>query len=174
MGMDSENQSRPRWWQIVLVGRNPKRTLLRIVGLVVLCLVTYKFALLPIRVQGVSMLPTYAENGVNCVNRLAYRFHEPQRGDVVAIRLRAGEHIMFMKRIVGLPGEMVGFHEGHVVVNGQVLDEPYLKRVSDWERPAEKVQADEYFVVGDNRSMLQTEHEFGCAKRSQIVGRVML
>ena len=55
------------------------------------------------------MLPTYRDHGVNFVNRLAYVFHEPRRGDVVAIRTLAGEHVMYMKRIVGLPGETVTF-----------------------------------------------------------------
>ena len=56
------------------------------------------------------MLPTYRSNRVNFVNRLSYRFHEPRRGDVVAIRL-SGFSVMFMKRIIGLPGESVAFHE---------------------------------------------------------------
>ena len=97
---------RPRapWWQIVTVGRNPKWTLARIVATVIFCFVVYNFALRPIRVQGISMLPTYSEHGINCINLLAYRFHPPQRGDVVAIQLQAGPHVMLMKRIVGLPG----------------------------------------------------------------------
>jgi signal peptidase I len=174
--METQSQGAPRspWWQIILVGRKPKWTLARIGLMVGICFATYNFALRPIRVKGISMLPTYKESGINCINLLAYRFRPPQRGDVVAIQLQAGAHIMLMKRIVGLPGEMVGFHKGYVVVNGEVLKEPYLQRGSDWERPAEQVAADEYFVVGDNRTMPQSEHEFGHVPRALILGKVLL
>ena len=75
------------WLQVVLIGRNPKRTLIRIVILTVGVVLVSKLLLLPIRVDGVSMLPTYKDRQVNFVNRAAYAFHEPRRGDVVAIRL---------------------------------------------------------------------------------------
>jgi signal peptidase I len=167
------NAPEANWVTRVTIGRDPKRTLVRIVIWVGLILLIYRFALLPIRVQGISMLPTYKENGINFVNRLAYLFHPPQRGDVVAIRL-AGEHIMFCKRIVGLPGESVAFHQGRLLINGQALEEPYLKKECNWEEPAEQVDVDEYFVVGDNRSMDYSLHEKGRALRSRIVGKLLL
>jgi len=121
-------QSRlPRWLQIVLIGRNPKVTLVRVTVLAVTCFVVFRFILLPARIEGISMLPTYKDRSVNLVNRLAYRWHEPRRGDVVGIRL-AGPHVMYMKRIIGLPGETVAFVNGRVLINGEVLDEPYEKR----------------------------------------------
>src|SRR6266849_1111104 len=92
---------KPTWLQTVLIGRNPRRALLRSCLLVIACLLISRFVLLPIRVEGASMLPTYKENGVNFVNRLAYVWSQPKRGDVVGIRL-AGPHIMFMKRITHL------------------------------------------------------------------------
>jgi len=173
MGTNDVSSPEVDWVTRVMIGRDPKRTLVRILIWVGLVLVLYRFVLLPIRVQGISMLPTYKENGVNAVNRLAYLFHPPQRGDVVAIRL-AGEHIMFCKRIVGLPGETIAFHQGHILINGQPLDEPYLKRECNWEEPAERVGPDEYFVVGDNRSMDYALHEKGRATRNRIVGKLLL
>jgi signal peptidase I len=157
----------------MVFGRNPKVTLLRCVALVITCLVTFKFVLLPIRVSGASMLPTYKENGINFVNRLAYRFHPPRRGDVVAIRL-AGEHVMYMKRILALPGETIAFHEGRAFINGRLFSEPYVKLACAWEHPAETVGPDEYFVVGDNRSMDWSDHIKGMATRERIVGKVLL
>jgi signal peptidase I len=164
---------RQPWWQVITIGRNPKRTLVRIIVLVSVCIVMFKFVLLPIRVDGISMLPTYQEKSINCLNLLAYVFHEPQRGDVVGIRL-AGRHIMYMKRIVGLPGETVGFHEGRLVVNGQVIPEPYVKYPCSWEREAEQVRPDEYYVVGDNRSMALIDHTEGRARRERIMGKMLL
>src|SRR5580765_6134499 len=115
----------PSFLRAVVIGRKPKFTLIRIVVLVAAIFLTRQFALLPIKVMGPSMLPTYQDNGVNVVNRLAYLQREPQRGDVVAIRT-SGVSIMYMKRVIGLPGETVAFHEGHAVINGRMLDEPYV------------------------------------------------
>jgi signal peptidase I len=161
----------------ILIGRNPKRTLVRIIILVVVSVVVFKFILLPVKVDGPSMLPTYAETGVNFVNRLAYLSHEPRRGDVVAIRT-TGESIMYMKRIVGLPGETVSFHEGKLFINGKPFDEPYEKWRCYWEddgiHTPRILAADEYFFVGDNRTMPMQSHTFGAAKRKRIVGKILL
>jgi len=172
MGTSTEAK-KPSWLLAVLIGRKPKRTLIRIAVLVLITLTASRFVLVPIRVQGGSMLPTYRSNGVNFVNRLSYLFHEPQRGDVVAIRTTSIE-IMFMKRIVGLPGESVGFHNGRVVINGRMLDEPYVKYPSFWEHAPRTLGPNEYYCVGDNRSMPQSDHTEGMAERERIVGKVLL
>ena len=156
----------------MLVGRKPRWTLVRIIVLVAVCFVVFGFILQPIKVDGVSMLPTYSENGINCVNCLAYAFHEPRRGDVVSIKL-AGKHLMYLKRIVGLPGETISFHHGHAYINGELLPEPYIKYPCRWEIEPERIGPDEYFVVGDNRSMYHKDHEKGRAQRSRILGKVM-
>src|SRR5215472_18302985 len=126
MGIKAESAEPSHWVRTILIGRKPGFTLVRIVILVVTCFILSKFVLLPIRIEGISMFPTYKDRHINFINRLAYSFHEPRRGDVVGIRLAPGESIMYLKRIVGLPGEEIGFHKGHVVVNGQSLPEPYL------------------------------------------------
>jgi signal peptidase I len=163
----------PRWLSIVVMGCNPKATLARVAVLIVTCFIVFKFILLPIRVEGISMLPTYKDRSVNFVNRLAYVWHEPQRGDVVSIRL-AGPHVMYLKRIIGLPGETVAFVDGRVLINGEVLDEPYEKTPCDWNCPPVKLGPDEYFVVGDNRTMPSDNHVFGKAGRDRIVGKALL
>ena len=119
------------------------------------------------------MLPTYNDHRINFVNRVVYRFHKPQRGDVVAIRT-SGISIMYMKRVIGVPGETVAFHEGHAMINGVVLDEPYVKRPCDWERAAVTLGPNEYFFVGDNRSMPQVDHTFGRGERERIIGKILL
>lgn len=172
--MAEENKSfLPRWLQIVLIGRRPRYTALRIAVLVPAVFLTARFFLWPLRVQGPSMLPTYRESGINFLNRLAYLFHEPRRGDVVAIRL-AGPSIMFMKRVVGRPGETVEFIDGQLYVDGKPLPEPYVQFPCRWNRPPYKLGPDEYFVVGDNRSMPIFDHEHGAAKRERILGKVLL
>jgi signal peptidase I len=168
-----EQRRLPRWVRIIVMGRNPKNTLMRVAILIVVSIVVFTFILLPIRVEGISMLPTYRDRSVNFVNRLAYLRHEPQRGDVVSIRL-AGLHRMYLKRIIGLPGETVAFEKGRVLINGEVLDEPYQKSPCDWYYPPVKLGPDEYFAVGDNRTMPWTEHKMGRVGRDHIVGKAVL
>jgi signal peptidase I len=178
---DETGQSNPgpqrsplsRWMQIVAVGRNPRMTLVRVAVLIVTGFVIYKFVLLHIQIVGISMLPTYADRSTHFVNQIAYLWHEPQRGDVVAIRM-AGIHEMYMKRIIGLPGETVAFVDGRVLINGEVLDEPYEKTACDWNRDPVKLGATEYFVVGDNRTMPIELHTFGKVERNRIVGKAIL
>ncbi len=174
MGLTAEAAESPGWLQRVLIGRRPKRTLVRIVILVVVSVVVFKYVLQPVRVEGGSMLPTYKDHGVHFVNRLAYLFHGPRRGDVVAIRLLAGEHVMYMKRIVGLPGESVSFHFGRLYINGKPLDEPYVKFRGYWNHEPEPVGPDQYYFVGDNRDMPWDDHTKGRTERGQIVGKVIL
>jgi signal peptidase I len=161
------------WLRVLTIGRRPKATLVRIVVLAVTCFVTFGFILLPVRIEGISMQPTLHTGQLNCVNRLAYLRHEPQRGDIVSVRL-AGKHIMYMKRIIGLPGETVAFHEGHAVINGQPLAEPYVKLPCDWEMKPVLCSSTQYYVVGDNRSMPIELHTKGRAERDRIVGKLFL
>lgn len=169
------NQARQAsWGRTILIGRHPRRTLIRIGVIVVTCVLLRAFVVLPISVDGPSMLPTYKSGTVNFVNRLAYLRHEPRRGDVVTIRL-AGESVMFMKRVIGLPGETVAFSNGRLLVNGRALDEPYVKFKCNWDFVPDRSQLgeDEYYVVGDNRSMPPTDHTQGAAKRERIVGKLL-
>jgi signal peptidase I len=97
---------------------------------------------------------------------------EPARGDVVAIRL-AGPHMVYVKRIVGLPGERLAFVGGVIHINGVPLSEPYVKNQRPWDRPEVTLGAREYFAVGDNRGMEQGAHKFGIVDRERILGKVL-
>jgi signal peptidase I len=174
MGTTADAAPEPSGLNRVLFGRNPKRTLVRVIILLAVCGVVRGFVLLPIKVEGPSMLPTYQDNAVHVINRLSYLFHEPQRGDVVAIRFLAGEHIVYLKRIVGLPGETVAFHNGQLYINGQAVAEPYVRLRGNWEHEAKPVPLDRYYVVGDNRDMEFEEHEKGRPTRDLIVGKLLL
>jgi len=197
MQSEANKPGPPSWLRTIVIGRRPKWTLVRIVVLVVTCYIVFGFLLLVIRIEGPSMLPTYRTGRINLVNRLAYVRHEPRRRDIVAIRLSGAEYtawefvddlmhfrlnfdrlarpsVMYMKRVVGLPGETVEFAEGRLLVNGRVLDEPYVKFRYRWEMQPRKLGPDEYFVVGDNRVMAIEDHEKGVPLRNHIVGRVLL
>src|SRR5271170_508078 len=84
----SNKRSIGSWLRIAAVGRHPGKTLIRAGILALACFIIFRFILLPIRVTGVSMVPTYKDHSINFINRLAYFRHEPQRGDVVGIHLK--------------------------------------------------------------------------------------
>jgi signal peptidase I len=175
MATQAQSSGSLPWWCVILIGRRPKRTLVRIAVLVTACFVLFRFVLAPVRIQGPSMLPTYRSGQVRFINRLAYRFHEPRRGDVVAIKYSdLGKRVMLLKRIVGLPGETVAFQGGRLVIDGQTVEEPYVRYSCDWEMPPEADLPDEFYVVGDNRSMPRQYHEQGRAKRQRIIGKLLL
>ena len=173
MESGAHSSSSPGWLRTLTIGRNPKHTVIRIVVFVVMAFIIFKEILLPIQVVGISMLPTYPDKGIHFINTLAYFRVAPKRGDVVSIRF-AGESVMLLKRIIALPGETVAFENGRVLINGQVLDEPYEKWSCDWDRAPEKLGPDEYFVVGDNRTMAEVDHTFGKTDRKRIVGKIVL
>ena len=157
-------------WQRLMFGRNPRRTIIRIAVLTGVCFVLFKFVLLPIRVTGPSMEPTYRNGGVNFVNCWSYLSRKPQRGDVVAVRT-TGVSIMFLKRIIALPGETIAIKEGTVLINGEALDEPYVINRAPWEMSPVKVEPDRHFVIGDNRGMDQELHKFGKVETARILGK---
>ena len=158
--------------KIVTVGRNPKSTLTRTIFLGIFCFFLFRYVLIPIKVYGKSMEPAYRNGSINFVNTLCYLFHEPQRGDVVAIAM-TGTRVMLLKRIIGLPGETVAFLDGTLFINGRRFPEPYIKTDYQWTRDEVKNDGGEYFVAGDNRSVPISVHSLGRVKRRKIVGRVL-
>jgi signal peptidase I len=159
------------WWMRVVFGRNPKRTLVRLLCMILVSFVLFRFVLIPIRVSGLSMWPTYKEGKVSLVNHLAYRWKKPQRGDIVAIRIPEDPNVVLLKRIVGLPGERVLVKKGRVYINGELLTEPYTTKTKDGQSIRREVTLDEdqYFVIGDNRPI----SILGPILDQQILGKVL-
>jgi len=167
-------QNRPFWQRLARVlvfGRRPGWTLVRIALLVVSAVVVFTFVLLPVRIEGASMFPRCKEGEIHCVNRLAYWRREPARFEIVALRpVREGPFLL--KRVIGLPGEEVAIRRGVVHVNGQPLDEPHVRGRAPWEEHAVRLEAGQYLVIGDNRAIERALHSHGVAERWMIVGRL--
>ncbi|HZV34416.1 MAG TPA: signal peptidase I [Verrucomicrobiae bacterium] len=165
------------WARAIAIGRRPKRTLVRLVPVIVLGLITvlfFRFVLTPVRITGPSMIPTFQDGSIKFLNRLAYLRSEPKRGDIVGIRY-SGNHVLLVKRVVGLPGELVGFQYGRFYVNGKPLHEPYLNYpCAKWHSEPKTLGPNEYYVVGDNRSMPIDFHYQGAADRRRIIGKILL
>ena len=132
----------------------------------------FGWMLVPLRLSGISMLPTYQDGTLNFANRTAYWIGEPARGDVVAIRM-AGPHAFYVKRIIGMPGERIEIVAGAVTVNDEVLLEPTVTRRAPWTLAPVTLAPGEYFVVGDNRSMKIENHDLGRVSRRRIVGKLL-
>jgi signal peptidase I len=133
------------------------------------------------------------------VSKLAYRFHDPRRGDVVVfdspephaasddalpisivkdvlegIGLRQPDDDVLIKRVIGLPGETVEGRDGHVYIDGRLLTEPYLPQgVATETFLARQLGPDELWVMGDNRRNSRDSHVFGPIKQSSVIGRAI-
>ncbi|MBN1269598.1 MAG: signal peptidase I [Kiritimatiellae bacterium] len=158
----------PRWsrW---LWGRSLRRTLIRLVVLAILTWVVFGRLFPFVRIEGLSMEPSLRNGSIHLANRIEYRSAEPQRGDIVMIRM-AGTRVMYAKRVLGVPGDRVAFEHGTLVVNGTPVSEPYVVLDGAWNMPAVTLGPGEYFVAGDNRSMPLDAHTLGTVRRDRIAG----
>lgn len=129
----------------------------------------------PYIVQQASMLPTVQPNQLLLINRWTYRHHAPQRGDIV-VCTAPDEPGVLIKRIIGLPGETVDIRDRQVWINGQQLNEhTYLAEgIETWGTSSVTLDADHYFILGDNRNHSRDSRLFGAISNSQIVGRAEL
>jgi len=164
--------NKPSLARRLVIGRNPRVTLIRASLLALVFSVLFGFVLRPMRVKGFSMTPTYRDGSVNLLNRLAYRSSPPRRGDVVCIKTTGMRHL-YMKRVIGLPGERVAIVAGQVMIDGQPLDEPYVVDREKWNLPEKQLGPNECIVIGDNRQMDQSLHSWGRVTREKIAGKVL-
>ena len=119
----------------------------------------------PVVITGHSMSPTWSNGELTGVNKLAYVFHSPQRGDVVFVW--TGSELL-IKRIVALPGEEVSAHEGTFYVNGAPIQEPYVQFHGCWRIAPGKLGPGRFLIAGDNRSQTL----LSVVRRDRIVGRL--
>jgi signal peptidase I len=102
----------------------------------------------------------------------AYWWREPQVGDIVMIRL-AGDHVLFLKRVLAQPGDLVEFRHGELWVNGQPRPEPYVRWKWDWNSAPVRLGPNEYLVMGDRRDMPRSSHTGGVVQRDRIIGKLL-
>jgi signal peptidase I len=151
----------------------PKLTRAFLIRLVVVAAAVYvicKFVMLPVVIDGESMLPTYSAHGFNFCNKLAYQWSRPKRGDIVVLRY-GGMRWMLLKRVIAFAGETVAFEKGVCIVDGKPLDEPYVRLGCDWNLPPHLVGPGCVYVMGDNRSVPAEAHVGGEIAVARIVGR---
>jgi signal peptidase I len=123
------------------------------------------------RVVGRSMVPTLENDQYLAVNKLGYRLHEPQRGDIIVFRDPKSDDRKLIKRVIGLPDEVVEIRDGQVLVEGQPLREPYIEAPPRYSMAPTLIPEDQYFVMGDNRNNSSDSHNWGALPQDMIVGK---
>lgn len=127
-------------------------------------------------VSGSSMENTLSDGDNLIVDKITYRFSDPRRFDIIVFPFEYGDHVYYIKRIIGLPGETVQIEDGNIYIDGEVLEESYGREVMKDAGIAEDpitLGEDEYFVLGDNRndSMDSRDPSVGLIDRDDIIGR---
>ncbi len=128
------------------------------------------------RVQGSSMEPSFQDSQYLIVDKLRYRFSDPGRGDVIIFQNPTSPAELYIKRVIGLPGEKVDLTGGLIRINGVPLEEqPLFEPVpSSYHDYSTTVPQDSYFVMGDNRRTSSGSHIFQSVPRDNIIGRVWI
>ncbi len=125
-------------------------------------------------VRGSSMSPGIHDGDRILVDHLSYVFGEVQRGDIVVLQYPLDPNLDYIKRVIGLPGDVICIEAGRVEVNGVWIDEPYIADPDPRTRIKTRVESDHFFVLGDNRAHSSDSREFGQVPRANLRGRVDL
>jgi signal peptidase I len=140
---------------------------------VLFCFFLIAFVAQAFRVQGTSMEPLLQDNERIVVNKFVYRFRPIQRGDVVVFWFPGDPQLSFVKRVIGLPGDVIQIRSGELMVNGVLAKEPYLPssyRDND-DLPPTEVKKGFYFVLGDHRRSSNDSRAWGQVPEKYIYGR---
>ena len=127
----------------------------------------------PVRVEGTSMQPGLRDQDRLFIDKFFFRFEKISRDDVVVFHYPRDPEKSYIKRVIGLPGDTIRILQGRVFINGKAIEEPYVpRRYQDTRSMGELiVPSDEYFVMGDHRSISSDSRDFGPVDRDLIYGK---
>jgi len=141
--------------------------------------VVYLFLMQPHQVSGSSMFPTFKDKEYLLTDKITYKRSSPNYGDVIVFKAPIDENVDFIKRVIALPGQVVMVKDGHVYINGLLLEEPYLANTVVTnageflhEGVPYTVQQGEIMTFGDNREHSSDSRDWGPVPLGNIVGRV--
>ncbi len=161
---------------------------------IALALAVQAYAVKPYRIPSASMASTLRPGDRVLVNRVVYHLRDPQRGDVLVFRFPRDPSVVFIKRVVGAPGDVLQVKEGRLYVNGRRTSEPYVHRTGGsldptlamgpmdgstmpkpWSLASPyTVPPHSYFVMGDNRTDSDDSRDWGVVPRSAVIGEGFL
>ena len=171
--------------------------LVTILGAILIVLAIKQWIINPYRIPSSSMEPTLhcALPGVQCLAkgglfsgsdrvlacRICYTLWSPKRGDIVVFNtppralVACGTGGVYVKRLIGLPGDVWAEKDGDVYINGKKLDEPYLKPAyrDQYTYPPQKIPPGHYFMMGDNRVGSCDSRKWGTVPRKNLIGKVV-
>lgn len=149
------------WW---------RETIETILWALVLALLLRTFVVQAFWIPSGSMIPTLIPRDRVLVSKFWYGFTEPKRGQIVVFKYPVDPQRDFVKRVIGLPGEMVEIDNGTVSIDGEPLGEPYIKNHDRFNFGPVKVPEDHYFVMGDNRPNSQDSRFWGFVPEENLKG----
>jgi len=123
--------------------------------------------------DGPSMQPNLYRGDRVIVEKISYHFHQPRRGDVVVVE-RPGGEVSLIKRVVALPGETIEVYDGHAYINGELIDEPWVKNFGGPNFAPLEIPAGHIFIMGDNRSNSRDSRAIGPIPIEDVKGRAWL
>ncbi len=144
---------------------------------IVIAVVVIIFVYQPVKVEGTSMMPGLVDQERIFVNKFIYSFRigEIQRGDLVVFWYPADQSKSYIKRVIGVPGDLVSIDRGAVRINGRPIQESYVPREyrDTYSMPPLKVEPGHYFVLGDHRNSSNDSRSWGLVPRSCIYGKAV-
>lgn len=149
-----------------------------IISLAIILPIRY-FIIQPFYVKGASMEPNFHDKDYLIINEFAYRFNEPERGDIVIFKNPRNPKEFFIKRIIGLPIEKIKIYDNKVYLynseysEGNIIEELYLPEGRDTRgNEIIELKGNEYYVLGDNRDHSLDSRTFGPIAKDSIIGKV--
>ena len=171
------------------------RELIETIILALLIFLVIQFTVQNTRVEGMSMDPTLADGQYLIVNKAIYTrldpkkfqavfdffgidrtdsffpLHAPRRGEVIVFEFPRDRSRDFVKRVIGVPGDTVEIRRGTVFVNGEELDEPYVRNKGRSNERLQRVPEDSYYVLGDNRRASSDSRDWGMVPAENVTGK---
>jgi signal peptidase I len=169
----ADSQPEPGWGRRIV--RLLREILETILPAILIALLINVFVGQATRVEGQSMEPNLHSDQRLVVEKMSYRFRGPERFDIVVLRLPSQGDELLIKRVIGLPGETVEIWNGHVSVNGQVLEEPFaIGETRPGRQSSIVVPPLHVYVLGDNRNHSNDSRNFGPVPIENLIGRAWL
>jgi signal peptidase I len=150
------------------------REIVETLVLTILIFFAIRFVIQSYHVSGISMQPGLVDGQYVMVNKMAYLLHGPERGDVIVFHNPQKPNEDLIKRVIGLPGDIIRTDNSHVWINNVLLNEAYISSPSNPETGIWTVPQGQYFVLGDNRPISEDSRYIGSIPTDYIVGKAVI